>query len=198
MELLGYRFFNLGVPYDLTLVGLRSAENRSNLFDDTFCCIFSDEDGKTQFYRWPFTADPGRASLKKPMRTEGCAILVPGQYRGAWRLGFHQGRKEHPALVQAAPVEVWRDNNLDDVANYGGPTQKGMFGVNIHRAGPDSKLVESWSAGCQVFRRQADHKKLIELCRKQQELHAGWDRFSYTLIDVRNAPKLAFLMLPVE
>jgi hypothetical protein len=98
--------------------------------------------------------------------------------------------------VQSGPVRVWRDNNHDSIVDYGGVEHTGQFGINIHRAGEDSKLVEGWSAGCQVFKRNADFESLLAICRKQASRGPGWGRFSYSLIHLRDAPDLAHLALP--
>jgi len=41
----------------------------------------------------------------------GTAILVPGQYRGAYALGYHFGK---PALQQVGNLKLFRDNDLDE------------------------------------------------------------------------------------
>jgi hypothetical protein len=188
---LGYAFFEDG-DFDLNLIGLRNAANHSNLFDDTFVALFKDE-GEWQYKSWAFTSDPGRKWLQRPMRPEGCAIVVPGQYRGVYTLGQHTGK---PALVQSGMLRVWRDNDRDDVADYGGPVHEGSgYCINIHRAGADSKLIEDWSAGCQVFKRSADLDEFLALCDRQ--IARGWNRFSYTLINVKGTPLLAqFILAP--
>ena len=43
---------------------------------------------------------------------KGTAILVPGQYRGAYKIGFHKGK--YKALVQAKPVKLYIDNDKDN------------------------------------------------------------------------------------
>lgn len=191
MIALGYTFFEDGL-YDLNLVGLRSAQNRSNLFDDTFLAIFQDESG-WRCESWPCTTDPGRPHLERPLRAEGCAILVPGQYRGMWTIGRHKG--DQPALVQSAPVKVWRDNNKDAIADYGGPVHEGQFGINLHRAGTNSPVIGEWSAGCQVLKRSADLETLLGYCRRQAARGPGWDRFSYTLFHLAQSPGLGALAL---
>lgn len=184
---LGYAFFESGA-YDLNLIGLRASSDESNLFDDLIVCVYKDEASEWQVKKWAATTDPGRPWLAKPMRSIGCAILVPGQYRGVYQIGTHNGK---PALVQRGLLKVWRDNDKDTVLDRVGPVHDALdTGINIHRAGKDSSLVELWSAGCQVFKREADLLELMALAGKQKARGKGWDRFSYTLVDVEQSPAL--------
>lgn len=188
---LGYAFFEDG-DFDLNLIGLRNAANHSNLFDDTFVVLYKDG-GAWQYKSWLFTSDPGRYYLQSPMNTDGCAIVVPGQYRGVYMRGKHH---EQPALVQSGLLRVWRDNNKDRVADYGGPVSEGSgFAINIHRAGANSSFIENWSAGCQVFKRSAELEELLALCDRQAA--RGWNRFTYTLINLKDTPALASFLLAV-
>ena len=57
-----------------------------------------------------------------------------------------------------------------------------MFGINIHRSNPynESKKVEKWSAGCQVFKKVDDFNEFMTICNKARE---EWgNSFTYTLI----------------
>ena len=58
---------------------------------------------------------------------------------------------------------------------------KGVFGINIHKAGADSTYVENWSEGCQVFKKAADFEEFMKICRKSKDIHGN--RFTYTLIE---------------
>ena len=103
------------------------------------------------------TTDPGITSMTKPVSYKGCAILVPGQYRSAWKLGYHKGKYE--AIVQYKPVKVYRDNNKDAVYDFNPKTvEEGTFGINIHKAGKHSTQVDNWSAGCQVLANKEDNE----------------------------------------
>ena len=59
----------------------------------------------------------------------------------------------------------------------------GSFGINIHKAGKDSKDVDQWSAGCQVFQKSDDFNEFMGLARKHKNLYGN--KFTYTLIDER-------------
>ena len=183
----GYRFFK-GV-YNLNIIGVRSKESikQENRFDDILIVAFglatSGYNSSTKFI-FQITTDPGIKSLKVPMNAKGTAILVPGQYRGSHKLGLHQGKYE--ALVQCAPVKVYRDANRDDILDVDKRTiDTGMFGINIHKAGIASVIVDGWSAGCQVLAIEKDYAIFMDLCRKQKLAGYG-DKFTYTLLEEKD------------
>ena len=160
---------------------LISAELRPEL-----CRYREEEDGPWTVKYWAATTDPGEFCLKNPevYGTEaGTAIVVPGQYRSAYKLDLHAGKYE--ALCQRnGKIQVYRDGNRDNILDMDTDTiQEGFFGCNIHKAGANSAQVDKWSAGCQVFARSKDFDELIELCHKQIETHPTWaPTFTYTLI----------------
>jgi pterin-4a-carbinolamine dehydratase len=41
----------------------------------------------------------------------------------------------------------------------------------------------TWSAGCQVFKREVDFIELMNLAHLQIEHHPKWTTFTYTLIE---------------
>lgn len=183
----GYRFFK-GV-YNLNIIGVRSKESvkQSNKFDDAIIVcwgIDSERTGIPNKLIFAATTDPGIKSLKAPMNAKGTAILVPGQYRGSHTIGFHQGKYE--ALVQCAPVKVYRDANKDSILDVDKHTiDTGMFGINIHKAGIASVIVDGWSAGCQVLAIEKDYAIFMDLCRKQKLAGYG-DKFTYTLLEEKD------------
>ena len=183
----GYRFFK-GV-YNLNIIGVRSKESikQENRFDDILIVSFglatSGYNSSTKFI-FQITTDPGIKSLKTPMNAKGTAILVPGQYRGSHKLGLHQGKYE--ALVQCAPVKVYRDANKDSILDVDKRTiDTGMFGINIHKAGIASVIVDGWSAGCQVVAKTDEYEIFMDLCRKQKLAGHG-DKFTYTLLEEKD------------
>jgi hypothetical protein len=111
------------------------------------------------------------------MNPKGTAVLKPGQYIDTWAFGLHQGKYE--ALKQVKPVTVYRDKDLDDKSEETAVTDTGLFGINIHRANEKaiSKIIDKWSAGCQVLNNPADFKTLLDSC-KESKLKA----FTYTLL----------------
>tara|TARA_R110000787_G_scaffold11103_1_gene37212 strand:+ start:5706 stop:6299 length:594 start_codon:yes stop_codon:yes gene_type:complete len=166
--------------YDLNLIGIRHHRTTANQWDDLLACLYLDETNAWRGAYWPATTDPGLPHLVAPMRSAGCAVLVPAQYLGAYKEGLHKGRA---ALVQIAPVQVYRDNNKDDQIDTSPATIQTLdYSLNIHSvARTVSDAVNSWSAGCQVLRHVEHMAELLALLEKQAE-HGHGDRVSYTLI----------------
>lgn len=182
LKKLNYTIYKKGA-YNLNIIGVRAKGNSiTNKFDDCIIVTYFDEHGKLFIQYYDITTEPGKYYMNHPLSRKGAAILVPGQYRGAFVLGKHKGYK---ALVQAKPLMVYRDDNKDSAYDYNPDTiEKGMFGINIHRSNPNiiSQVIDKWSAGCQVFADPKKYKEFIDLCKKQIE-HTGCKTFTYTLIN---------------
>ena len=177
----GYVYFTNG-KYNLNIIGVRRAGTKvTNQFDDYIVVEYIDMYGIKTRDVFPATTDPGLSSMTKPMSTKGCAILVPGQYRSSWMIGYHKGKYE--ALVQCKPLKVYRDNNKDNIYDLNPKTiEEGNFGINIHKSGDDSTIVNGWSAGCQVLKRKVNFDKLMKLAHYQFSQGMG-ARYTYTLIN---------------
>lgn len=177
----GYAYFTKG-KYNLNIIGIRNAGNNvTNKFDDIIVVEYIDIYGIKSRNIFAATTEPGITSMTKPVSYKGCAILVPGQYRSTWKLGYHKGKYE--AVVQYKPVKVYRDNNKDKVYDFDSKTiENGMFGINIHKAGEKSTIVNGWSAGCQVFARKVDFDDFMKLVHYQ--ISQGYGKlFTYTLLN---------------
>lgn len=182
----GYSYFTKGY-YNLNIIGIRKNNNNviTNKYDDILVVMYRTRTGlKTVYFN--ITTEPGDYYMRKKLgNPKGTAILVPGQYRGCWKLGKHKG--EYEALVQAKPVKVYRDGNKDNIYDMFPQTiNEGLFGINIHRSneGFTRQTVDMYSAGCQVFADPKDFDKFIDLCKKQEVLYGN--SFTYTLLDERD------------
>lgn len=175
MEKKCYSFFTTG-DYNLNLIGIRKNNTISNVFDDLFLCIFKIH-GYWRCHIAQITTDPGLYWTENPMNVDGTAILKPGQYRSSFRFGYHKNK--YPALVQCAPVTVYRGRNRDNEINTESE-DTGLFGINIHKAGSASKNVDKWSAGCQVFANESEYDFLIK--NVYAAIHKWGGRFTYTLL----------------
>lgn len=176
----GYAWFDNG-DYNLNLVGIRTRDNRANTFNDRLAVAFRTVE-RPHLFVFDCTTDPGVYWREQPINLEGTAIVKPGQYRGLWQLGKHQGK--YDALVQRGLVTVYRDNNKDAVLDMlYMPEERGHFGINCHRASAEgtSSTVNRWSAGCQVLANPDDFALLMALCRKAAALYGN--SFTYTLLD---------------
>ena len=179
VEAAGYKAFRNG-NWDLNIVGFRNPQGTPDKFDDCCYVVYRDDSGSWCTHRYPITTDPGLYWLLNPGRSVGTAILKEGQYRGCWQIGLHKGKT--PALVQIKPVTVYRDANKNNRHDTSGvPTETGLFGINLHRAGTNSVAVDKWSAGCQVWARNSDFEDFLAICNKQVSKR-NWPTFTYTLL----------------
>lgn len=159
--------------FPFMLVGIRSKANKPNEFDDLIGVI------KNDYATWyTGTTNPGTHWLKNLLNPKGTALLKPGQYIDTWAVGKHQGKYE--ALCQVKPVTVFRDKNLNDIAEETATTDTGLFGINIHRANEKaiSKFIDKWSAGCQVLNNPKEFNELLTTCKL-----TGLKTFTYVLLN---------------
>jgi hypothetical protein len=181
-----YAWFDSNKDYDVNIVGVRNSSTGNavtNRFDDVLTVSYK-VNGAWQYHVWNCTTDPGITHTTQRLLTpKGVARLVPGQYRGAYQIGLHQGKYE--ALVQRGPVQVFRDANKD--MKFDTPLiDEGLFGINIHRSSPTgvSTLVDGWSAGCQVFASIGDFRRFMQLMKNAEAIFGN--KFSYTLIESKD------------
>jgi len=176
-------FQNATQPYNLNLVGIRTLDIVSEKFND-WVTVFYWYDGQCVFFGFPATTDPGLFYRENPLQVRGTAIMVPGQYRGAYMVGKHRGYK---ALQQRVAMRFWRDADRDAELDMDGmPVEEDVIGANIHRANAHrpSLQVGKWSAGCQVIQDPYHFAFLISLC--EQASAAFGNSFTYTLLDERD------------
>ena len=169
----GYTLSTNG-DYNLNIFGIRTNDPVSNAFNDVVGVLFK-VDGEWVLKKYDATTDPGIYWRNNLMNVNGTAILQPGFYKGAFRIGMHQGKYE--ALVQNVPFKFWRDKNKDDTLDMEGKTYTEVAGVNLHHAGAASIQVDKWSAGCQVIANRDNFNELMSIVHKSQ---AG-NTFSYAL-----------------
>lgn len=177
----GYAFFTKG-SYNLNIIGVRSSGAQvTNSFDDVLVLIYKTPNGQWNRQIYQITTDPGRYYVLNPSNRKGTAILVPGQYRGVYKIDKHRGKYE--ALCQRnKPVKVYRDSNKNEIYDWNPATiDEGMFGINIHKAGKLSSRVDTWSAGCQVFASDDEFRRFMAYCKKQVDAGFG-NCFTYTLV----------------
>ena len=186
IEKKGYEFFSKTM--ELNIIGETLVSELTNRFDDVLHLIYKDTDGYWIHHRFPVTTQPGKYWMENPLNVDGTAILVPGQYKDVYKIDKHRGA--YDAMCQRyGPVKVFRDGNRDNVYDMLPETvQSGLFGINIHRSNPytESTLIDKWSAGCQVFKKQQDFGLFMDICFKSQD-EFGFNKFTYTLIDRRAA-----------
>lgn len=163
---------SLGLPIsDFMLVGVRSKEDKPDVYDDKFYIIT-----QGSMFTFDCTTNAGAYYLMNLLNPKGAAVLRADRcYK--YKLGTHKG---YEALVQAGPVEVYRDKNRDRKIDINGPTEWGWFGINIHRGSEGSvgKFIGKFSAGCQVIANPSEFKLLLDECKK-----TGQHIFNYILLN---------------
>jgi len=157
-----------------------------------FCCVMA------------ASTDPSFVALYRPQDLVGTAVMVPGQYKYA--VGVHAGpvptaregeggtfrrTAQYLALVQAAPVRVWRDAHCDDTIDFQHTHKRAddepFFSLNIGRA-----EGASCSAGCQVVQDHDVFRQFMRACSSKLDKHVvseatdwnpGANEYLYTLLD---------------
>ena len=181
-----YSFFESG-KYNVNIIGIRASEKKTNVFDDTMLLIYKNKKEQWEVLSSVITTDPGEKYLVHPVNKKGTAILVPGQYRGVYRIDIHARHNTkfaHEALCQRGNVlKVWRDGNRDKALDHDPESvDEGWFGVNIHRskASGSASYVGSYSAGCQVFKNSTEFKLFMDVIKRSAARYGN--SFSYTLL----------------
>lgn len=173
-----YAFFK--GPLSVNVFAIR-CELNTNEYDDIVGVVYYDETKNLVLNTFKGTTEPGKFWLENPMRSEGCAIMVEGQYRGAYRIGPH-GRNKYEACRQNKPISVYRDNNEDTKHDLDPSTiQTGVFYTNIHH-GYSAEKVNKNSAGCIVIQSKKDfEEQFMPIIKKSVNLY-GKD-FTFTLLN---------------
>jgi hypothetical protein len=181
----GYAFFTK--PYDLNIFGVRSDNKIGGSFDDLVGIAYTDNSNTERLFLAEATTDPSDKWLFKPLHPKGTAIMLPGQYRRAYKIGIH-GRTwasgGYKALEQINLMRYVRDNNQDNVLDIHGAPFLDNLKTNIHRASKWEIVdkIGSYSAGCQVIQDPVDFELFISLCEDQVS-HGLGNKFTYTLLE---------------
>lgn len=175
--------------HNLNIVAIRSQTHTFDAFNDRLCHFWKSE-GQWHLESWPWTTLPGKTyMIDKLLSPMGCAILVPGQYRGAYRRAKH--REIYEALCQrGGNVRVYRDGNRNKVYDMvPSSIQTGSFGINVHATeNPDDGIsrniadrIGSASAGCLVAARVTD---FVDAREQWRIASSNWGAsFTLTLLD---------------
>lgn len=168
----------------LNIVSMRNKSNGlvSNKFDEKMYVFFKNNNNNWSLMEYDITTVPGF----KPKTNElpnNVAILKLGQYIDQYKIGYHQGKKDHKCLKYATSV-VHRNDNKSKY-NFKASTQTGGFGINIHRSSKTGSgiNVNNWSQGCQVFKNVNQFNQFMNLCDKQS---LSKKTFTYTLCDLND------------
>jgi hypothetical protein len=180
MDSKGYQVFRNPIGHDLNIVGIRTDDQTANTFND-WITVFYIFEGLWNFFAFPATTDPGTFYRENPINVRGTAIMKPGQYGKAYKIGLHRNYK---ALQQKASITVYRDADKDQTIDTTGVEEDtGIHAINIHKANAHraSTIVGKWSAGCQVFQDPDHFAFLLSLCERAKAKFGN--SFTYTLLD---------------
>jgi len=168
----------IGVNY-LNIFGVRANTGFTNTFDDILGVFYKDGNDAWILEKWEGTTDPGTNGLLNPVNAKGVAIVVPGYYKGLWKIGLHKGKYE--ALVQKGTIKLYRDNDKDTQYDLDPATIESVngAGINFHHAGQYSKEVNDWSLGCQVLARIIDDQRKMALAHIHENIYGN--SFDYSL-----------------
>lgn len=153
-------------------------KDEPNYFNDRRLLLYF-KDGWRFAHNAQATTEPGTYYTKNPLNPQGAARIAFGQYV-AWQHGIHNGSQI--ALVQVAPIEVYRDRNRDGKRSISDPRDIGTFHINQHttnHSGPAPTTIGKWSAGCLVGRRRQEHLIFLDILRKDQRFLDDREGFIY-------------------
>lgn len=178
-------------PYDVTLGGVRTNDNRSGKFNDWLFASLFDHDDRLHSIIVEGTTDAGLYYRENPMNVDGTAIIMHNvQHRGCYE---YQNPKESPGLRghrgqeafrQVAPMRYWRDADRDLYLDFDGLVQEDNFATNGHFMGLENENVGKNSAGCWGGHKGNMH--LIFGFARAQISHGLGKKFSYALLHEQN------------
>jgi len=145
-----------------------------NAFEDLRVVFSIGPDGVPLIQPWVATTEPGKPYTMKPMNPKGAARIALGQYK-SWSVGTHvgpSGSEPHEALVQCAPIDIYRDSNKNFKRE--GPTYAGIFGIDQHWGYDQPKDdVGTASAGCLVGEKRDDHRVFMAVVKSDPRFRAN-------------------------
>jgi hypothetical protein len=169
--------------FDLNVVCIRRAPILVNQFNDVLFAFYP-LSGQWQYEKFQVTTLPGYTFLAdRLLNKAGTAILVPDQYVDKYCVREHDDSYQALCQKQDVHVKVWRDDTLDGFPNPDKSKTFNARGINIHRAEPEgcTVTVDSYSAGCQVFRCIAQFDAFMVVVRRSRDIWGN--SFTYTLLD---------------
>lgn len=136
-------------PYDMTLGGIRTKDNKSNKFNDWLFMLWHDEHSVLHGIVEKGTTDAGLYYRLNPMQPKGTAIIMHSvQHMGAYTYMEKGGHRGQEAFRQTGLMKYWRDANRDSYLDFGGEVFTAIYNTNIHDMGKAGNDVNNWSAGC--------------------------------------------------
>lgn len=188
MQKKGYYIFTGARKYNLIYVEGMNVDgslnnDAPNKFNDLRMVIEIVDGTPRILDKWEGTTEPGFHYTKNPMNSNGAARIAFGQYK-AWRVGTHygSGSDPHEALVQVAPISVYRDLNKDGIRT-GDKVYIGKFDINQHW-GFDypSNDISYAGAGCLVGRTRAGHREFMAIAKHDKRYQLNQKYLFWTTV----------------
>lgn len=172
---------------EMNIFGIRNSDADSNTFDDVVGVVYKDIDKTWKIKQYTATTDPGEYYRENPLNSDGTAIIIPAYHKDCYKIGVHKG---YEAMEQIGPMLYVRDNNKNKTLDFlykvtGFKVFKQIGKTNIHHAGSDSKLVDKWSAGCQVFAKLKEFLEFMKII-KSSLAYGKPNLFSYALFEIQD------------
>lgn len=170
IEEIGGKIPNIG---KYLIIGVQSNEDAFNMFDDKFYVF----DGHNFKMVSTGTTNSGRTALLhfERFNPKGTAIWKTDMfYKDLYKRGYHNGRMR--ALRQVKPIYHYRDKNKDSFIEEKGDLYYDIINVNMHGVdyNPFSTIekqnINGWSAGCQVWNRMSDYRKMVSAVWKRNKM----------------------------
>lgn len=171
VELKEYRFFDFG-DYNLNFIWIRTNDQITNYFTDLLYVAYR-VNGEEKLIIIPATTKPGiKGGTDSPITYEGItgtAVIVPGQYSGAWKfIDSYSGFSSYPYFSQVKPISYWRDGDKDLLIDEVQLQEGKIFGTHWHRMsqnGVTGYPINNWSLGC-MGAEEPYFKKLLPVIRE--------------------------------
>lgn len=167
------------------IIGIRTTLCIPDVFNDILVIAYKSGTDYKMFTAI-ITTEPGTTYQKKLLNPKGCAVMQPGQFINAYKLGYHQWKKDHRALVQVGKILLKRDKDLDGIPGNSGELEWNTgAGCNIHGAnkGIVTSKIGPWSAGCQVHERWSKKEEMCDIAQLYEKVNNGL--LTYTLLEER-------------
>ncbi len=181
----GYRVLTSGV-YNLNLIAVRAEDRRSAFPDQLHIFYRGDKDSRFKHHNFDINTCTGKHPVFNPWNVFECDILVPGQYRNAFKL------LKDDCLQQQVPMNFVHDEwpgpeyNLDLYSTFEKRRANSMYvnlGADLICAHSLKKAlgINYYRGGLQVLKNFKDLDIVLWLA--EQHVNAGHGLISYTLLE---------------
>jgi hypothetical protein len=189
----------------LNIVGIRNIDKDVgksvvNNFTDIMVMFYYDDAGARYERIGRFTSVPGLKYQNVAFYpgTNRVIAMKEGQYKDAYYQGTHI--KTPLAMRQGTAIPYRQDKHKNKVYEDDG-SETANNATNIHDSKPyqsndPNKLINEWSAGCQVFRSRADFDWMSQAASHQID-KTKYKLFTYTLMNIRDIEGFEKITTPV-